>query len=101
MIIINTTFHVEDTIKNEFVEWLRNTYKPRAMASGIFTSPSLSAILADHGDGASAYAYQMQTPTLKQAIEWHDNQGDQLRREMSERWGQRALFFTTYLETID
>ena len=101
MIIINTTFHVENSIKHKFLDWLLNTYRPQSMASGLFESSSLSRVLLDQGDDCSTYAFQLTIPSLDAAMAWHDGEGDALRQQMYKICGAKALCFTTYLETMD
>jgi hypothetical protein len=43
----------------------------------------------------------LKAPTLADAKRWHDGEAATLRQDMVSRWGQKALFFTTYLSLID
>jgi hypothetical protein len=101
MVVLNTTFHVHCTVQRAFVEWLRNEYQVAALATGYLTDPQLARVMGgDDPDGIS-FAYQLKAPTLADAKRWHDGEAATLRLDMVSRWGQKALFFTTYLSLID
>jgi len=74
MIIINTTFHVERSIENNFCKWVRDEYVPSALASGILSEPGFSRILIEVQDGAA------------------------LRQSLHTKFGEKALFFSTYMD---
>lgn len=101
MVLLNTTFHVHVTVQKAFVEWLRQEYQSAALATGFLTEPQLARVMGgDDPDGIS-FAYQLKAPTLGEAKRWHDAEAATLRNEMAKRWGQKVLFFTTYLSIID
>lgn len=45
MIVYNTTFHIHKDIVDECLEYLKNSYIPKASESGILYSPYLRRIL--------------------------------------------------------
>lgn len=101
MILINTTFHVHCAIARDFVTWLKEVYIPEATGHHLISAPVLCRVLGgDDPDGIS-YAMQLACPNLKEARQWHDNEGADLRARMLRRWGNKVLFFTTYLEKLD
>ena len=42
----------------------------------------------------------MRCENLNDATRWHDVDATALRNEIKSRWGQRVLFFTTYMEIL-
>ena len=45
-------------------------------------------------------ACEMQVESISEAVRWHDETACFLRDDMTARWGERAMFFTTYLKLI-
>jgi hypothetical protein len=101
MVLLNTTFHVHCTVQKAFVEWLRQEYEKAALATGELTDPQLARVMGGEDPEGTSYAYQLKAPTLAVAKRWHDAEAAKLRGDMQARWGQKVLFFTTYLSLVD
>lgn len=100
MTILNTTFHIHVSISDEFLRWVRETYFPSALKSGLLTDPVLARLLIQVQEDAEGYAVQLKATSSEDAAKWHDGEGDRLRRELTARFGQRLVFFTTYMEEL-
>lgn len=100
MTIINTTFHVEKSVQNRFCEWVRKTYVPEALSSGILSDPCFSRILIEVQEDCLSFAVSFKIRSVEQAVEWHDGHGAGLRRDLHSKFGDRVLFFTTYMEQL-
>lgn len=101
MVLLNTTFHVHVTVQKAFVDWLREEYQAAALATGFLTEPQLARVMGGDDPEGTSFAYQLKAPTLAHAKRWHDADAAKLRDDMTKRWGQKVLFFTTYLSIVD
>lgn len=99
MIIINTTFHVHTSVRIAFKKWLGEVYVKAAMSTGLFSNPRLVRILGGEDPQGTDWALQLETPQLTEAVRWHDETAMLLRDDMTARFGEKVLFFTTYLQT--
>lgn len=97
MIILNTTFIVEDARLEEFYAWARHTYLPAMDLAGIFTDK----VIARVEPGATSVAIQARTASIEQGQRWHDDTAAILRDDLVARFNGQALFFTTYMEIVD
>lgn len=100
MIIYNTTFSVDPSVVNEFVEWIRGTYLPKALEGDRLTSPQLMRIMAQQ-EGGVAYALQLQAPSLGDLQRWYQSTGKDLTALMTSHFGQRIVGFSTMMEKIE
>jgi len=100
MIILNTTFIVERSIETEFIAWLKDVYVPTATVTGIFVGWRLARVLSNEDPMAVSIACELTCESLSEAARWHDVSAEPLRTDMKNRWGERALFFTTYLRQL-
>ncbi len=101
MYILNTTFSVHKSIRSEFNLWIRKVYIPAATATGILSNPQLARVIGTDDPDSSSYAMQFKAQSLREAVRWHDETAVLLRDDMHARFGERVLFFTTYLEVIE
>lgn len=100
MIILNTSFHLLARHEPEFVEWAENHYMAAAKASGLFDESLLIKILTEVDPQLKAYSVQLKGKSLEDATRWHDDIAARLRSELTSRYGEDILYFSTYMEII-
>ena len=94
MIIINTTFILDPSISAEALDWVKNTYAASApKAPGM-----LAKIIAN--EQAGGYALHLSFDSMEDALHWDRQHGLPLREKLFHFWGEKALSFCTFLETI-
>ncbi|MDE5626116.1 MAG: DUF4286 family protein [Muribaculaceae bacterium] len=101
MTILNTTFIVADHLMEQFLAWARQAYMPALRDAGIFTSPTMAKVLAKVEPGATSIAIQARCHALEEATRWHDETAALLKDDLTARFGQQVLFFTTYMEVLE
>lgn len=101
MYILNTTFHVDNRVRRDFLDWARKVYMPAAIDTGLFGSARLLRVLTDTDPEGVSFALQMDCESISEARRWHDETATLLRDDMSQRWGDKVLFFTTYLKDAE
>lgn len=101
MIILNTSFHVHVSLDDQFKSWVRQTYIPGALASGMLSAPRFASLLIEVQEDCVSYVVSFEAPTAEAAIEWHDGKGAELRAALHRRFGEGVVFFTTYMEELD
>jgi len=99
MIIVNTTFYVHESIGCQFLQWVKHIYIPSALSESL-TAPSVAKLLMEPQEGMSGYAVQFMSEDIKPAQTWHDEKAAALRGMLSEKYGEKILFFTTYMERL-
>lgn len=100
MIIYNTTFQVADADAAQFLQWLRSTYVPQAVASTQLTEPRLARVMASKDEGRS-YALQFTVPSLAVLQQWHRQVGRALQQQLVAEFGSRVVGFSTMMEIVD
>lgn len=99
MIILNTTFYIHESIEASFHQWLDEEYIPSALSNGL-CEPVVSRLLIEPQEGMSGYAVQLSSEEMAGAQSWHDDKGASLRGKLSGQFGEKMLFFTTYMERL-
>ncbi len=101
MIIFNTTFHVNEPIVGSFKSWVRDIYIPKALETDGISAPEFAKILIEVQEGYASFAVQFKAESLDAAVKWHDGDAAVLRHELSLKFGDKVLFFTTYMESLE
>ncbi|MCM1522465.1 MAG: DUF4286 family protein [Muribaculaceae bacterium] len=97
MIIVNTTFYVEQSIEQDFLDWLKERY----LSSVSMSSPSVARILGVAEEGVSAFAVKLHLPTMNEAEAMVERQSVLVNEEIVRTYGERVLHFTTFMETVE
>lgn len=100
MIILNTTFVLHLSVKTEFLKWVKEVYLPSAAKSDAFGNPTVARVLTRIEPDTESIAVQLPASSLDDARRWHDGNAALLRNDLHARWGERLLFFTTYMEIV-
>lgn len=101
MIIFNTTFHIEDDIHDACILFLKDIYIPRATGSGFLHLPRLARIHRQHEESGTSYSLQFCVKNVDTLNHWLSTDGQPLQKEMTDRFGNKALGFMTLLEEIE
>ena len=100
MIIYNVTVNIDDTIHNEWLNWIKE-HIPQVLATGKFTEAKLTKVLVDEELGGVTYSVQYRARSRKDLDDYYENDAERLRSEGLKKFANKALAFRTELEIID
>lgn len=102
MIIYNTTYHVAETREEEFIQWLRSEYIPRAIAGGELSSPQLTLVMSNEPDRqGNSYSLQFHAPSVEALEIWYRKTGIALVKEIESTFSQHVMGFSTLMQKLD
>lgn len=103
MIIYNTTYHVANTREQEFVEWIRSEYIPRAIESGELSLPQLTLVMSAEAEqnGGNSYSLQFHAASVEMLEIWYRKTGLSLVKEIESRFSQEVAGFSTLMQKIE
>lgn len=104
MILFNTTFIVDPTLKTTFLDWAKTTLIPRTLASGLFTDPLAMRVLPPEIQAepceTESYAIQFKSSSLEAATAWAQSGFLELFAPLAKQYPQAILPFSTFMEII-
>ena len=100
MFIYNVTVNVEDSIKEDWIRWMKERHIPDVMKTGCFVENRICRVLNVEDEGAT-YSVQYFFNTMEDMERYQQQHAPQLQREHKERYGEKALAFRTLLELLD
>lgn len=102
MIVFNTTFHVEEEIHEEFVEYMLQHFIPMSTKSGLLTSPRLSRVFGKEEEEAGhSFAMEFQTADLIALEQWNKEESGRVYAPLLERFKEKMVGFSTVMQTIE
>ncbi len=101
MIIYNTTFHIENSVLEECIEFLIQDYIPNATNSGFLSHPRLSRIIPHEKDDlGESFSLQFHVKNAETLNYWLEKDGAAIQKRLIKKFNQRVVGFTTIMEEI-
>ncbi|MGN1173153.1 MAG: DUF4286 family protein [Muribaculaceae bacterium] len=98
--ILNTSFHIRESVIPLFETWVKKVYIPKAMNSGIFTDHTFTRLLVEVELGSVSYAIHLICDDIEKATRWHDTIAESLKNKFYHQSARQIYYFTTYMEII-
>ena len=101
MIIYNVTTLVAHTVKELWVEWMKQKHIPEVMAKGCFVKHQFVQLLElDETEGVT-YAIQYYAETLDAYNKYIELYAPSLRDDSLKNWGKEVIAFRSIMQLID
>ncbi|MFI3240522.1 MAG: DUF4286 family protein [Bacteroidales bacterium] len=102
MIIYNTTYHVDNSTINAFIEWVKGYYISNAVKSGDLKNPRLSLIMVQEDDeNHKSYSLQFEVDSVDVLQSWYGTNGRTLVTEFEAKFAQKVVGFTTIMSVVE
>jgi hypothetical protein len=102
MILYHITFHLSDEIYREGLTYLKTVYIPAVTRSGTLHSPRMQRVLDDENDGRGiSLSVQFLVENTAILEDWMNREGFRLQEEMTEKFRDQILGFSTLLEVME
>src|SRR6185295_19690727 len=101
MIIYNVTVNIDNSVHNEWLEWMKQTHIPDVMRTGMFTENRLLRILGDEDSGGVTYSVQYTCRTMDDFHQYEKVFAPALRAEHNEKYKDKFVAFRTLLEVVE
>ncbi|WP_418510565.1 DUF4286 family protein [Corallibacter sp.] len=100
MIVYNVTANIDDSIHNEWLNWIKN-HIALVLATGHFTEAKLTRVLVEEEMGGLTYSIQYRAKSREDLDAYYKNHADALRQDGLKRFADKMLAFRTELEIVD
>lgn len=99
-IIYNVTVKVAESIKNEWLQWLKEEHVPEVTGTGCFTHALIVRLLETDDSEGPTYAIQYFATTKSDYDRYIQQYATLLRQKSFDKWGDRFLAFRTVMEVL-
>ncbi|HLG34236.1 MAG TPA: DUF4286 family protein [Bacteroidia bacterium] len=100
MIIYNVTVNVDDSIHDEWLKWMKEVHIPDVMKTGMFKEYRLCKVLSDEDSGRT-YSFQYVCDNMDMFEKYRNEFSPALRKQVTEKFGDKFVAFRTLLEVIE
>ncbi|MBL7883838.1 MAG: DUF4286 family protein [Bacteroidia bacterium] len=99
MIIYNVTVNVENDVREEWLQWMKQKHIPDVMATGYFVENKICKVLVDEEQGTT-YSVQYTCVSMEKLKEYQQKCAPALQKHHADKYGTKALAFRTLLEVL-
>ena len=100
MIIYNVTSNIQESVHEQWLDWMQHTHIPEVLATGKFTKARLVKVLIDEEMGGVTYSVQFYTESKAMLEKYYEENAPKLREETAKMFGDSVVSFRTELQII-
>ncbi|MDD4777603.1 MAG: DUF4286 family protein [Fermentimonas sp.] len=101
MIVFNTTFHIDESLQEEFIEYMLQTFIPMSTKSGILTSARLARVFGNDVDEGLSFAMEFHVSNIDLLEKWNREESNEVYSPLMEKFKEKLVGFSTVMQTID
>lgn len=100
MIIYNVTINIDESVHDQWLDWMQNKHITDMLATGRFSSARLVKVVVDEAVEGRTYSVQFITDSKQTLEQYYSDDAPRLRQEGLSLFGDKMLTFRTELELI-
>jgi len=99
MYIYNVTINIDETVHEEWLDWMKTKHIPDMLATGKFQKALMTKVLVEEEMGGITYSVQYTTKNKETLQQYYTEDANKLRAE-SKKFEGKFVAFRTELEII-
>jgi hypothetical protein len=100
MIIYNVTISVEESIVNNWLNWMKSEHIPDVLATGFFKKAQINRVVTQL-DRNSTFAVAYTCNSMKDLHQYQIEFSAELQQKHSSRYGDKVVAFRTVMEVLE
>jgi Domain of unknown function (DUF4286) len=100
MIIYNVTINIDQSVHDQWLNWLKTKHIEDVLATGCFFKAKLIKVLVEEEMGGTTYSIQYFAHNHKLLQDYYNNYANKLRQKGLQLFGDKMLAFRTELEVL-
>ncbi|SFU68836.1 protein of unknown function [Pustulibacterium marinum] len=100
MFIYNVTTNIDDSVHQQWLQWMQETHIPDMIATGKFTEAKIVKVLVEEEMGGQTYSVQYTTDSKATLQDFYLNDSDRLKREVLVKFADKIVSFETELQIV-
>ena len=101
MFVYNVTIKVQDSIKNEWLTWLKEEHIPEVIDTGCFTHTVILQLLEVDNTEGPTYAVQYYAVSKSLYNNYIEKHAPEMRRKGFDKWGDKFIAFRSVMQVVN
>jgi hypothetical protein len=101
MYIYNVTINIDDSVHDQWLDWMRDEHIPDMLATGKFISAKMCRVMVDEEMGGTTYSVQYTAVDRATLLRYYEEDAERLRNEGIKKFADKFVAFRTELELIN
>lgn len=101
MILYSVTINIENTVHDEWLQWMKNEHVPNVLETGLFVDNKILRLLTEIDNGGVTYSFQYYLKSMEDYIVYQNEHADRLQGEHMKRYKDKFVAFRTILEVLE
>jgi hypothetical protein len=99
MIIYNITVNIDNDVKQQWLDWMKQHHIPQVMNTGCFVEHKICKVLVDEEQGTT-YSVQYTCNTMDDYEAYKNLHAPRLRKDVTDKFANKLVAFSTLLEIL-
>lgn len=99
MILYNVTVNIDNSVEEEWLNWMKEKHIPDVMNTGCFKRNLMCKINAE-SEGGTSYSIQYFCESMKELDNYLENHAPKLQQEHATKYNGKFAAFRTLLDVI-
>ena len=100
MILYNVTVNIDDSVHDEWLEWMRSKHIPDVLSTGLFTESKLYKIRTENEEEGNTYSIQYFLRSMDDYKIYQKEYAEKLQFEHTEKFKDKFVAFRTIMELV-
>ena len=101
MIIYNVTIKVHESIKQDWLQWLKEEHIPDIINSGCFTHAVILRLMEVDDSEGPTYAVQYHAENKGLYNNYIENHAALMRQKSFDKWGDKFIAFRSVMQVVN
>lgn len=101
MLIYNVTIKVHESIKAEWLVWLKEEHIPDVIQTGCFTNAIILRLLEVDETEGPTYAVQYFAESKGLYNNYIENHAPEMRQKSFDKWGDKFIAFRSVMQVVN
>lgn len=101
MVLYNVTININNEVRDEWLQWMREIHIPHVMATGSFLSYRINRVLSLEDEDSTTFAFQYLCEDMAALHHYQVYHAPGLQKEHMDRYKDQFVAFRTVMEIVE
>ena len=101
MYIYNVTINIEESVHDQWIQWMKDIHIPDMLATGKFTEARMCRVMVEEEMGGITYSIQYLTTDFQTLQRYFDEDADRLRQEGMDLFKGKFVLYIVTVHRVD